>query len=191
MQQRDPVPAVEQDIGTAMSREQVTRRFQSKAERTIDEYIKERVEHKINIYFRKARSSRNIHLVVASTIAISAAVVPILINVADGKSTVLFWATFLSLVVTIGVALQEIFRFREHWRNYNLIEVQLRREEMLFSMKAGPYEDIKDDVLRQKEFANRVEDLIAEERRETIMMRTEKNKHDSDPGTSHNHATKS
>ncbi len=147
-------------------------KFESKPNRTIQEYIKERVEFKIGIYYKKAKRNRFYHYLFSVVIGINAALVPILINMEDGSKLFLYIATVLSVLVTISVALQEIFRFREHWRNYNLIESTLRSEEMLFSMSAGEYTESKNPEERLKCFVRRVENLIQEERKETINMRT-------------------
>jgi uncharacterized protein DUF4231 len=147
-------------------------RFQSRSERDVNIYILDRVQDKINIYYKKAHQNRFFHLFLSVLIAICAAVVPVLINLDVGFHNL---ATLLSVLVTIAVALQEIFRFREHWRNYNLIETSLRREEMLFSMSAGDYAKLKKPGKRLDWFVQRVEGLIEEERKETINMRTNAN----------------
>jgi hypothetical protein len=148
--------------------------FRSKASRTLDAYIKDRVERKINIYFKKAQRSKKWHLIVSIIIAVSAALVPVLVNLKIDRVNFDFrlTATIFSLLVSIGVAIQEIFRFREHWRNYNLIESNLRSEEFLFSTSAGPYEKINDEKGKFSRFVQRIEELIKEERWDTIHMRT-------------------
>lgn len=146
--------------------------IKSKTERNIQEYIEDRVQFKINLYFKKARRYRFYHLFFAVIIAVSAAIVPVLINLKDDYQYVQKLATILSILVTISVALQEIFRFREHWRNYNLIDTSLRREEMLFSMSSEPYASLKTLKGKQDLFVERIEGLIEEERKETINMRT-------------------
>lgn len=150
------------------------RRLECKKSRTIDEFINDRVQFKIGLYFCKAKRHRFRHYLFSCIIAISAAFVPVLINLKKNEDDFDFIliATFFSVLVSIGVALQEIFHFREHWRNYDLIDANLRSEEMLFSMKAGPYEKCKDDEERNKLFVERIEDLIKNERAETINMRT-------------------
>ena len=149
----------------------------SKTHRSIEEYMQDRVQYKIRIYFSKARRYKIYHLTTAVTMAISAALVPVLVNLDLGlpgfSSKIL--ATFLSLLVTIGVALQEIFRFREHWRNYNLIDSNLRGEEMLFSTSASVYAT-KSQEEKNRLLVQRVEELIKDERWETIQMRTSTNR---------------
>jgi hypothetical protein len=64
-----------------------------------------------------------------------------------------------------------IYRPREHWRNYDLIAADLRREEMLYSTSAGDY-STEDETQKFRLLVNRVENLISKEREETIIMRT-------------------
>lgn len=152
------------------------REVESKTTRSLEEYMKERVQYKINLYFRKAQQFRFWHLVASVVIAVSASTVPVFVNLADKNKIFLYLATALSLLVSIGVALQEVFRFREHWRNYNLIDSNLRSEEMLFSMSAGAYKDTGDEREKMNRFVQRVEELIHDERWDTINMRTSANR---------------
>jgi hypothetical protein len=152
------------------------REVESKTNRSLEEYMKERVQYKINLYFRKAQQYRFWHLFASVVIAVSAAMVPVLVNLSDKNKAFLYLATAFSLLVSIGVALQEVFRFREHWRNYNLIDSNLRSEEMLFSMSAGPYKDTGNEKEKMDRFVQRVEELIHDERWDTINMRTSANR---------------
>jgi Protein of unknown function (DUF4231) len=152
------------------------REVESKTNRSLDEYMKERVQYKINLYFRKAQRYRLWHSVASVVIAVSAATVPVFVNLSDNNKIFLHLATAFSLLVSIGVALQEVFRFREHWRNYNLIDSNLRSEEMLFSMSAGPYKDSENEREKMNRFVQRVEELIHDERWDTINMRTSANR---------------
>lgn len=153
-----------------------------KIDRSMDEYIQDRLQYKMNHYYKKGQRFRIYYSIVAVLIAVSAAAVPVLVNLdfrimnIDPK----IWATVFSLLVSIGVAIQEIFHFREHWRNYNLIDSNLRNEEMLFSMSAGAYAD-KQREEKNKIFVQRVEELIKDERWETINMRTSTNRLTDDP----------
>ena len=158
-----------------MAKKERKNMIRSKMERNIQEYLEDRVQFKINLYFKKARRYRFYHLFFAVIIAISAAIVPVLINLKNDYYHFQELATILSVLVTISVALQEIFRFREHWRNYNLIDTSLRREEMLFSMSAEPYASLKTPEKKRHLFVQRIEGLIEEERKETIDMRTSTN----------------
>ena len=156
----------------------------SKLRRSPEEYIKERVQFKINRYGKKASQHKSAYLVTASTAAIGSAVVPMLVNI---PHTSTLYPTIASLLVVVVVALESVFHFREHWRNYDLISSVLREEEMQFSTRAGPYspQEIKgsDDELFRT-FVKRVEDAIANERAETIVMRTTLPASEGRPGQS-------
>ena len=90
---------------------------------------------------------------------------PAMINIAGVPD---WMPTLASLIVAIVIAFEGIFRPREHWRNYDTIAAELRSEEMMYSTKTGPYQEVNAfDVL-----VKRVEDLIAAERAATIVMRT-------------------
>jgi Protein of unknown function (DUF4231) len=158
----------------------------SKIARSPEEYMTERVQFKINLYFKKAKQQRMRYLAVSVIVAVSAALVPVLVNIDVERKIFRYLATVFSLMVGVGVAMQEIFRWREHWRNYDLIDARLRNEEMLFSMSASPYnkEKDKDEKERFEKFVTRVEEIIAQERIETIHMRTSVNgeKKDNEPG---------
>ena len=100
---------------------------------------------------------------------IAAAAVPVLIYIDwEPVSTI---ATILSLIISILVSILAIFRPREHWRNYDLIAADLRREEMLYSTSTGDY-NTEDTDQKFRLLVNRVENLISKEREETIIMRT-------------------
>jgi hypothetical protein len=156
----------------------------SKIARSPQEYMTERVQFKINLYFKKAKQQRMRYLVVSVMVAVSAALVPVLVNIDVDRKIFRYLATVFSLMVSVGVAMQEIFRWREHWRNYDLIDARLRNEEMLFSMSASPYNKEKDEQERFGKFVTRVEEIIAQERFETIHMRTSVNgeKKDNESG---------
>ena len=143
-----------------------------------DTYMKERVQYKIKIYDKKAHSYRRWYYFLAVTTAICATLVPLLINLQIPENWVIdkyTAATALSLYVSVGVALQEIFRFREHWRNFDLIYANLRREQMLFSGSARPYAE-KAEKIKQELFIENIEELIKNERWETINMQTSPSK---------------
>jgi len=144
----------------------------SKLHRSPEEYMQERVQVKINRYGKKASRHKHAHGVTASVAAIGAAVVPVLVNIPNLNK---IYPTIVSLVVVVVVALESVFHFREHWRNYDLIGSVLREEEMQYSTRAGSYSPKEvgggdDEVFRT--FVKRVEDAIANERAETIVMRT-------------------
>lgn len=144
--------------------------LESKLYRTREDYLKDRVEHKINRYISKATRYRLAYWAMASTAAVGSAAVPVLVNTTVSKVI----TTVVSLLVVISVGLQSVFRPREHWRSYDLISSVLREEEMQYSTGTGPYKISKrqDNSDAFQKFVERVEDAIAKERSETIVMRT-------------------
>jgi hypothetical protein len=143
----------------------------SKPERDTNAYIEDRVERKINRYGQKADRYRNLYWTMASIAAIGSALVPALINI-QGIGSV--FPTIVSLIVAITVALDRVFRPREIWRNYDLVSAVIREEEMRYSTKTGDYAITKpeQDRIAFAKFVGRVEDAIAREREETILLRT-------------------
>ena len=151
-----------------MTHDDVNITIQSFPNRSLEEYFKHRLEYKINIYNKLAKRNKWLFWLNTSTSMICAAVVPALINQSDDCKVV---ATILSLIVTIMVGFQGIFHPREHWRNYDRVSATLRREEMLFSTGSGEYEKLGEEE-KFPILVRRVEEFIAREREETIIMRT-------------------
>jgi hypothetical protein len=142
----------------------------SKANRDCEEYVKERIERKINRYSRHGDRYRYFYWSLAIIAAIGSLLVPTLIN-SEAPS---IFPTIISLVVGFSVALEGIFHPREISRNYDLLEALLREEEMLFSRRAGPY---RPNRLMEGEdpcvvLTERIEAAIANEREATIRLRT-------------------
>lgn len=157
---------------TSMKEDQL--KIQSLSFRDTEAYINDRLGNKINIYNKLGDNYKRIFWLTTSISLICAALVPVLIN-QEGCEV---WATGLSLVVTITVGLQGIFHPREHWRNYDMISATLRREEMLFSTQSGEYEKL-DEKQRFHLLVRHVEEFIAREREETIIMRTSEKENNS------------
>jgi hypothetical protein len=143
----------------------------AKIARSKEEYIADRVEPKINQYRRNGLTYRWVYRLMASGAAIGAAIVPALISQQEGSPMA---ATVIGLGVAAIVAVQSVIHPRELSRSYDLICARLREEEMRFSAGLGRQKNGK--TLSEEEafleFVDRIEDLIASERAETIMLRT-------------------
>lgn len=143
----------------------------SKLKRTPEEYMSDRVEHKIKKYEKKGAQYRLCYSVLMGITAIGAVLVPALINSEVPKQV----PAFVGMTVAVSIALEGVFHNREQWRNYDLISSSLREEEMRFSTGTEPYakENLgqDDDEIFQK-FVARIEDAIAKERVQTIEQRT-------------------
>lgn len=143
----------------------------AKPTRSEADYITDRLQYKMNVYEILAKRNRNIYWITSCLSMLCAAIVPVLINL-DCCVNHNLWATGLSLLVTILVGIQSIFRPRELWCNYDLICANLRNEEMHYSTQSGEYATVTSDTNRFQLLVKRVESLISNEREETIIMRT-------------------
>jgi len=145
-------------------------RVESKANRNCEEYVKERIEYKINRYSRHGARYRYFYWSLAIIAATGSLLVPTLIN----SKAPSIYPTIISLVVGFSVALEGIFHPREIARNYDLLGALLREEEMLFSRRAGPYrrDRLKEDEDPCVVLTERIEAAIANEREATIRLRT-------------------
>jgi hypothetical protein len=130
-------------------------------------YFKDRVEEKIRAYTRLSKVYRFFYLVTGTLSIVSSAAVPVLINASINER----YATLLSLFVTILVALERLFRFREYWRNFDFAEESLKREKYLYQARSGEYDNKKDEDAFQL-FVRRFEEKIREERLQTLDDRT-------------------
>jgi len=144
--------------------------------RNPEQYLETRVDFKTEAYRRKGERYRWTYLITTTIAAMSAATVPVLINLDVPKLA----PTLLSLLVTILVSVEGIFHLREHWKNYDLMKSFLRQEACLFEAKGGAYRN-KQPHEAFILLVERVEDGIAKERAQTIEMRTARS---SDQGSS-------
>jgi len=136
---------------------------------TAEQYLKDRVEFKVEAYRKKGARYRWGYLIMASTSVVTAASVPVLINL---ESVPPIAPTLLSLLVTSLVGLEGLIHFREHWKNYDMMKSLLRQEANLFQARAGPYRGESVGAEPFALFVERIEEEIAKERAQTIQMRT-------------------
>lgn len=145
--------------------------------RTPEAYLDTRVNYKTEAYRVKGTMYRWCYLTLATTSAVAAAAVPVLINLKDLPT---IYPTLLSLVVTVLVGIEGIFHWREHWKNYDLMKTFLRQESCLFQAGAGSYRGkSSEDAFRL--LVERVEEEISKERAQTIQMRTARTPEESTP----------
>jgi hypothetical protein len=133
---------------------------------TPEEYLKERVESKIHLYSRLSRYYRTGYLIVGTLSILSSAAVPVLINIKVNP----YIPILLSLLVTILVGSEKLFRFRDYWRNYDLTQETLKREKYLFQTRSGVYDNKEDETAFQL-FVKRFEDTIKVERNQALDVR--------------------
>jgi len=146
----------------------MTNTVSSYSAKTPEEYLVTRVNYKTETYNRKGIFYKYCFLGSATLMMISAALVPVAINL-DGVPKLV--STLLSVLVTVLVGIEGVFHFREHWKNYDLIKSFLRQEACMYQAGAGVYRG-KPESERFVLLVERVEDAIAKERSQTIEMRT-------------------
>ena len=138
----------------------------------IQNYTKERLEFKINIYFKLSKRNLFYFRVFSIAAIISSALIPVVINLDFINSTsASLFATLLSVFVIISLALESLFGFRQQYRNFKGSEDLLRREKYLFENQTGPYTN--DSEKNNKLLVERVEALILKEREDTSQKITE------------------
>lgn len=152
------------------------------------EYMKDRVEVKIKGYTDAASKQRRRYWWISVVTIIVSATVPVLITLSKTdivkKVDLTLVVTILSLIVTILVSVEKLFRFREHWRSYDGVAAKLHYEQLLFQTKAGVYseKDAKQEKLFPL-FVKRFEGLILEEKSLRIAMETEQDSGPKPPPT--------
>ncbi|WP_223815899.1 DUF4231 domain-containing protein [Adhaeribacter rhizoryzae] len=77
----------------------------------------------------------------------------------------------VSFTVVFIVALENVFHFRERWKNYQVAEELLRREKYLFQTKSEPYNNL-DETASYTLLVKNIESIIKDERDKTIQARS-------------------
>ena len=136
---------------------------------TPEQYFHERVDEKIRAYTRLSRIYRAAYLIIGTASIIASSLVPVLINTTESVliSYPRFLPTILSLVVTILVSVEKLFRFREYWRNFDTAEESLKREKFMYQARTGEY-DNKSDEDAFTIFVKRFEEKIKMERMQSL-----------------------
>jgi hypothetical protein len=136
---------------------------------TPEEYIDERLNHFREWYDKEASKAKRLYQWMKATAVIGGAIVPVLINLPYQYVDLI--ATVISLIVVILVSLENVFHYRERWKNYRATGQLLSKEYFNFVSADGPYHD-----LEQKEaflhFVDRVEGTIESENVSTLNIMT-------------------
>jgi len=124
-----------------------------------EEYLLSRVEQLTGAYRTKANVYRWCYLTLATTSAIAAATVPLLICL---KEVPTIYPIMLSLIVNVLIAIEGIFHWREQWKSYDRMKSFLHQESCLFQSGSGAYraKSLPDAFML---FVERVEEEIAKD----------------------------
>ncbi len=144
-----------------------------------EEYVTKRAAERINSYADAAKSQSRWYYGTSTAAIIGSAIVPVLVNLGKQLTNVgidpVLATTIISLIVTILVSAEKLFRFREHWRSYETVAAALRYEQLLFQTRAGKIYGKTGATEEQlfPQFVKRFEGLILEEKNMRIAMETD------------------
>lgn len=135
---------------------------------TAQDYISYRLRGQMGWYEVKASFNKKRHMYIQSVIIVLGAIIPLLvvteaaINAYFGKNVM--WAgyvsAFLSAIIAILAGFDKLHKPQENWFNYRAVEETLKKEEILYEMKVGPY-DRELPEQRIRELVLRTETIIA------------------------------
>jgi hypothetical protein len=133
----------------------------------VSNYIEERIGFSLKRYRAKATMCRETYLYSSFLAVVIGSLVPILITF-DVTKTV---TVSMSFLVVLSMAMENVFRFRERWKNYQIAEELLRREKYLFQTQGEPYAKL-DETAAYTQLVKNVEAIIKDERDKTIQSRS-------------------
>ncbi len=148
----------------------------------IDSYIENRLEQYRKWYDNKAVKMKKRYLTSRTISAISAVLIPIIANTTVNftilETSINFsnlLVTLLGIVVACFIALENVFHYREQWKNYRTTEQYLQTQKNLFLHSSGDYEKL-DKVSAFRVLVNRIEKAIEDENAITlnVLTKTEK-----------------
>lgn len=128
--------------------------------KSIEDYIKNRLDDQIKWYDNKAASSQKCYKVFQIAELIIAAVIPLLSGYAAGCNAIAAVIGIGGALITLIEGICKLFRFHENWIEYRATCELLRHEKYLYQMKAFPY--CKEESYDQL-FVKNVEALISSE----------------------------
>jgi hypothetical protein len=132
-------------------------------------YLDKRVKQFTDWYNGKAAQAKKRYLAMRALSVALGALVPVLVNVQFRYvSTV---TTILSVTVVVLISLENVYHYREQWKNYRSTEQFLQQERFAFQTRIGEYADLdNEDAFRA--FVERVEAAIAAENASTLNTMT-------------------
>lgn len=141
----------------------------------IKSYIENRALYKVKRYFILAKRSERLYKLIAVSILILSALVPVIINTAMIKEVEwrMSLGSLFSFLVVVLFSVESVFNFREQWKSYKNAEDEITQELNLFHTSAEPYNNNKNKE-KEKLLVMRVESIVLKERKETIDKLTSK-----------------
>jgi hypothetical protein len=109
-----------------------------------EQYVAQRLDQFQGWYDHKSVQAKNRYLIIRVIAVLGAVLVPIAANVVPEYPLVTRYATtFISAIVSVSLALDQVFHYGDQWKNYRSTEQFLSREKFLFGTGEGPYKELE------------------------------------------------
>ncbi|MDE2933144.1 MAG: DUF4231 domain-containing protein [Chloroflexota bacterium] len=122
-----------------------------------EEYIDQRLVPEIEYYENRSALNKRFFHVTSVVSIVSAVAVPIVAVVSDH-----FALAVIGGVASVAIASQSLFKWHENWLKFRGSAEGLKKEQMYYLTRTGPYQGVADDAL-EGILVVRVEDLISSE----------------------------
>jgi hypothetical protein len=137
---------------------------------TPSEYIEKRIIQYQGWYDKKAVSAKKYYMYMKTIVVVGGIIIPFILNSPIPYKDII--ASFISLVVTGLIALENVYHCREQWKNYRSTEQFLGKEQVLFLTGEGNYKNLESAQLAFIYLVERCEGAIEAENASTLNIMT-------------------
>lgn len=130
--------------------------------KAIPDYIQEQSKY----FARRARSCRQVYMVMRGSQVVLAAAIPVVSVVGEWHSQKYVVAT-LGALISITEGLQQLGQFQQNWFRYRTTREALKREQFLYEMDSGPY---KTGTEKLQLFVERADSIMADEAAKFVVL---------------------
>ncbi|MBA3962751.1 MAG: DUF4231 domain-containing protein [Chthoniobacterales bacterium] len=125
-------------------------------------YLQRRLEPQEQWHNDKARWNKRLFYTVEVATLLAGAAIPV-VNLWAVKDTYLaaLLSAILGGIVVVAAAVGKLFKFHDNWLHYRAVVEALGREKELYSVGAGDYAAPLEEEARNRQLAERVENLLA------------------------------
>jgi hypothetical protein len=103
----------------------------------VERYLNGRWQSQIAYYSKRSKAYKFWHQIFLFMSAVGAIIVPVLLNIPISR-----WvSTVISILVSIALALDNVFHFGDNWQSFRQALEALRRERVYFENEIKPYVD--------------------------------------------------
>lgn len=127
---------------------------------TTKEYLENRIENQISWYSKKATVLKKRHYTLRIVVILISVILPFLTGIMSDKTPHIKIAIAVgSLIIAFFEGISSLYKYQEQWITYRNTSEALKREQLFFLTKSGPYE--KSQVLSL--LVTRCEGIMSEE----------------------------